>query len=34
MSSWLSASGLTLCAVVFLGLWVRLVPGIHDLEDQ
>jgi hypothetical protein len=25
---------LTLCAVVFLGLWIRLVPEIHDLEDQ
>jgi hypothetical protein len=27
-------TNITLCAVVFLGLWVRLVLGIHDLEDQ
>jgi hypothetical protein len=34
MTNWLSASCLTLCAVMFLGLWIRSVFGIHDLEDQ
>jgi hypothetical protein len=34
MSNWLGASVLTLCAVVFLGLWIHSVLGIYDLEDQ
>jgi hypothetical protein len=34
MLNCLSASCLTLCVEVFLGLWIRSVLGIHDLEDQ